>query len=115
MIQRIVKILSVTLLVLFISCSTDPETPPKFRVSNERTENVSLQVKTSGGNTININNVTSGQVTEYSEVAQGTVQVTLTVQGIQTEFTGSFEAQNNKLVTVVAANTTPPSIRIDIQ
>ena len=101
---------------MLLGCSTDPEdVPPKFRVHNERSTNASLQVKTSGGNTININNVQSGQTTEYQEVAEGIVQVTVTIQGETGDFKGSFDAQKNRLFTVAVANTTPPAVRIDVR
>ncbi len=116
MITRIFTVLSIAILLGTSGCSTDPEdTPPKFRVRNERATSASLQVKTSGGNTININNVAPGVTTEYQEVAEGTVQVTVTVQGLQTDFEGTFEAQKNRLFTVAVANTEPPSVRVDVE
>jgi len=112
----ILSLLTVSLLAVAAGCSTDPEdSPPKFRVSNERTTNASLQVKTSGGNTININNVTPGQITEFSEVAEGVVDVTVTIQGETNAIMGSFMAEKNRSFTVVVANTTPPTLRIDVQ
>jgi len=114
--HRVSTIAGIILAGVLLACSTDPEdVPPKFRVQNERGTNASLQVKTSGGNTININNVQPGQTTEYQEVAEGVVQVTVTIQGETGDFKGSFDAQKNRLFTVAVANTTPPAVRIDVQ
>ena len=100
------------LLLASVSCSTDPEALPKFRVRNDRATDASLQVKTSGGNTININNVQPGTTSAYQEVAKGQIDITLTIQGESGDFTGSFLALTNQTYTVVVANTTPPSVNI---
>jgi hypothetical protein len=99
-------------LVLFASCSTDPENPTKFRVRNDRGTDASPQVKTSTGNTINIDNVKPGATSAYQKAATGQVDVTVTIQCETGIFTGGFFVQNNQAFTVVVANTTPPTIAI---
>lgn len=91
-------------------CSNDPDAPPKFRVQNLRLTDASLQVKTSGGNTININNVKPGSVSAYQEVAEGVVEITVSIQNEPGDFKASFVAVNNKTFTIVVNNTTPPAV-----
>lgn len=93
-------------------CSTDPENPPKFRVRNDRGTDASLQVKTSGGSTININNVKPGTTSAYQDIAAGQTDITVTIQSETGSFTGSFVAAINSSYTVVVANTTPPSVNV---
>ncbi len=90
----------------------DPEKPPKFRVKNDRGADASLQVKTSGGNTININNVKPGTLSAYQDVAAGKTDITVDIQGETGSFTGSFVAATNSSYTVVVANTTPPTVNV---
>ena len=93
------------------SCSDDPA-PPQFRVKNERATKASLQVQTSNGNTININNVDAGTTSAYQGVAAGVVDVTVQITGETGDFTASFTAINDQTFTIVVANTTPPTINI---
>ncbi|HEY9784533.1 MAG TPA: hypothetical protein V6D17_03955 [Candidatus Obscuribacterales bacterium] len=69
-------------------------------------------MKTSGGNTININNVKPGTTSAYQEVATGQVDITVTIQGENGSFTASFVAGINSSYTIVVANTTPPSVSV---
>ena len=95
-----------------IACSGDDDTPPTFRVRNDRATDASMQVKTSGGNTININNVKPGVTTAYQGVAPGQVDITVDIQGESGQYTASFVAAANQSFTVVVANTTPPTISV---
>ncbi len=87
--------------------------PPTFRVQNTCNSDASLQVKTSGGNTININNVAPGTISAYQNVEPGIVEVTVVLQGqTNNPYTGTFVAVNNQTFTVVLKPTTPPSITV---
>jgi hypothetical protein len=98
------------LIVTFIACSDEP---PSFRVKNERTQQANVQIQTVS-NTININDALPGTATNYQEVAKGNVTVTAVIQSESFSPSGSFNAEENNNYTVVIANTTPPSIRIDV-
>jgi hypothetical protein len=52
---------------------------PRARITNNGTQKASVQVKTSGGNTININNVDPGTSSDYASYAPGQVTFTITV------------------------------------
>jgi len=110
--KYLISLFAIFLMMSVVACSTDPENPPKFRVRNDRATDASLQVKTSGGNTININNVAPGTTSAYQEVATGQVDITVTIQGQSGQYTAGFLAQINQSYTVVVANTTPPSINV---
>ena len=110
--KYLISLFAIYLMMSVVACSTDPENPPKFRIRNDRATDANLQVKTSGGNTININNVKPGTTSDYQEVATGQVDITVTIQGQSGQYTASFLAQINQSYTVVVANTTPPSINV---
>lgn len=104
--------IAIFFMISVVGCSTDPENPAKFRVQNNRATDASLQVKTSGGNTININNVKPAATSDYQEVATGQVDITVNIQGVSEQYTAGFRAEINQSYTVVVANTTPPSINV---
>ncbi|HCY76065.1 MAG TPA: hypothetical protein DHV28_09105 [Ignavibacteriales bacterium] len=98
------------LLISFIACSDEP---PSFRVKNEYTAKVNFQIKTTA-NTENINDVQSGTVTDYKEVAEGRVEITAEIQGLTDEPTGVFNAERDNNYTLVVTNENPPKVRIDV-
>ncbi len=78
------KLITLSSLVLFIafavtSCKKCKEEDPRARVVNNGTESVSVHIETSGGNTININNVEAGQSSDFASYAAGAVDFTITV------------------------------------
>jgi hypothetical protein len=109
--NKLFSLIAILLLLGFVSCSSDPK-PPQFRVKNDRDTNASLQVKTSEGNTININNVAPGTTSAYQGVAAGLVDITVSIQGEVDDYTASFIAVNDKTFTIVIAATTPPTVSI---
>ena len=97
------------LIVTFIACSDEP---PSFRVKNERPTKANVQIKTVN-NTVNLNDVQPGTVTNYQDVAEGKVEITAGIQNEDFSPTGSFNASNNYNYTIVVVNSTPPSLRVD--
>ena len=63
----------------FASCKKCRNEDPRARVLNNGTENVKVHIETSGGNTININNIDTGQSSDFESYAPGTVEFTITV------------------------------------
>ena len=88
-------------------CSDDP---PQFRVRNDRPSKANVQVKTSGGNTININDVEPGTATPYQGAAEGIIEATATIQNETVSPSTSFRAGNDNSYTIVVANTAPPTL-----
>jgi hypothetical protein len=65
-------------------CSNDA---PRARIINNGTDKASVQIKTSGGNTVNINNVDPGTASDYSSYAAGQVTFTIVVDNLNYEIT----------------------------
>lgn len=93
-------------------CSTSPDNAAYFRVYNARLTKASVQVKTSGGNTININDVESGVTTSYQDAALGSIEVTAGIQSESVSPTATFVVQSSSSYTIVVDTTTPPSLKI---
>jgi hypothetical protein len=76
------KILSFLFLIgclSLASCKKCKNEDPRARVVNNGTKNISVQIQTSGGNTVNINNIDAGQTSEYKNFAEGNVTFTISV------------------------------------
>jgi len=86
---------------------------PEFRVKNELAEKVNMQIQTSGGNTININDVEGGQTTAFQSAAEGTIVVTAVIQNVLVSPKMSFFARNDSHSTIVLQAGEVPSFRID--
>ena len=71
-------------LVLFSACgdNCDKENPTVVLVNNGLTK-ADIQIKTSGGNTENINNIQPGASSEKRNFAPGEIEFTITIQGVQ--------------------------------
>lgn len=104
--MKVVKFFfAVVLAVLFAftldSCKKCKNDQPSARIINNGTQKADVQVKTSGGNTININNVAPGTSSPYASYAPGQVTFTITV------------ASNNYVKAVDVANCYDYDISID--
>ena len=106
-----IGIFSLLFLITLTSCGT--ETDPEFRISNQRSTKANVQVQTSGGNTININDVTVGQVTAFQTTAEGNIIVTAVIQNEAVSPTITFVARKDKQYTIVILTGNIPSLRVD--
>lgn len=81
--KKIVLVLFVGL-VLFSACSDDcdKENPSVVLVNNGLTK-ADIQIKTSGGNTENINNIQPGASSDKRTFSPGDIEFTVTIQGVQ--------------------------------
>jgi hypothetical protein len=61
------------------SCKKSTNEDPRARIINNGTQKASVQIKTSNGNTVNINNVDPGTASTDSSYAAGQVTFTITV------------------------------------
>ncbi len=78
---------------LFISCSECNNENPRARVTNFNTEEVSLQIKTTGGNTENLNNIESKKSSEFKSYSPGEITFIITQKNnkkIETSFDVDF-------------------------
>ncbi len=84
------KILKTLLIVLIAGlfaitingCKKCSGEDPSARILNNGTQKASVQIKTSGGNTVNINNVDPGTSSNYSSYAIGQVTFTIKIKNI---------------------------------
>src|SRR5204863_9948248 len=79
-------ILLLTIAGIFISslsaCKKCKGEDPRARIINHGTDKASVQIKTSGGNTVNINNVDPGTTSAYDSYAPGLVTFTVTIKSV---------------------------------
>lgn len=65
------------------SCSESCDNEePRAKIVNNGTDKASVQIKTSGGNTENINNIESGQTSDWRTFAAGNTEFTVVIQGM---------------------------------
>ena len=75
--------ISMILITGLYGCSDDCENEePRARVNNNGTDKASVQIKTSGGSTENINNIEIGQASAWTSYAPGQTEFTITIQGV---------------------------------
>ena len=96
------------------SCSKCKNEDPAARIINNGTDKASVQIKTSGGNTVNINNVEPGTASAYNSFAAGQVTFTITVKKVDYvkafdlgncyDYDIAIDANNNITSTVIDRN-----------
>jgi len=64
------------------SCAECKNESPRAKITNNGTATASVQIKTSGGNTVNINNVDPGTSSAYSGYAAGITTFTISVSNL---------------------------------
>lgn len=108
--KKLFTILLLAVVFAFINtgCSDDCDgTDPKVQLINNGTGKADVQIKTSGGNTENINNIQPGASSENRSFSQGSIEFTITIQGVQDPIVYSLEifTCNEYKVTVNEDNT----------
>jgi hypothetical protein len=63
----------------FQSCKKCKGEDPISKIVNNGTESVSVQIQTSGGNTVNINNILPGETSESESFAVGSIDYTISI------------------------------------
>jgi len=80
--KKIIILISVLVLSLGLNyCNSCDGENPRVILNNGASNNASVQVQTSGGNTININNIAPGASSAQQSFAPGTITFTITIQG----------------------------------
>lgn len=67
------------LFVGFSACKKCKKEDPVSRIVNNGTESTSVQIQTTGGNTVNINNIQPGETSEDKSFAEGIVTFTISI------------------------------------
>lgn len=111
-----VAIILITVLAItgLSSCNKCKNEDPSARIINNGTEKASVQIKTSGGSTTNINNVEPSTSSSYASYAAGSVTFTITVsyndyvESVQMEdcynYDIAIDANNNITTTAIDRN-----------
>ena len=107
----LIGIIGVACIILLNTCADEAD--PQFRITNERSDKANVQIQTTGGNTININDVASGQTTAYQSAPEGDIVVTAVIQNETISPTATFFASKDTRTTIVILGGIPPTIRID--
>ena len=76
--KKFIPVLLLVFSMIIVGCKCKNE-EPRARVINEGSEEISVQIMTSGGNTENINNIAPGETSEFKYYAPGEVQFTIVV------------------------------------
>lgn len=87
----LIAILGVSLLSQTACDECDGENP-RARIVNSGTKDASVQIKTSGGNTENLNNVASGTTSDYRSYSAGLTTFTISVDKV--DYVKSLEMSN---------------------
>jgi hypothetical protein len=74
--------LAFSILFTLASCNKCDNEDPRARIINNSNEKASVQIQTSGGNTVNINNIDPGQASAYDSYAPGTVTFTIKIKNV---------------------------------
>lgn len=83
----IILILAGLFAITLNGCKKCKNEDPRARIINNGSDKASVQIKTSGGNTVNINNVDQGTSSAYSSYAAGQTTFTIKVNSIDYAYT----------------------------
>lgn len=84
-------VLATTLFASLESCKKCKKENPRARITNNSNNSVSVQIMTTGGNTVNINNIAPGATSDYASYAPGLVTFTVKITG--TDYVKSVEME----------------------
>ncbi|MCL4547092.1 MAG: hypothetical protein M1495_00805 [Bacteroidetes bacterium] len=102
-----IGILGLIFFVLINGCSSN--TDPQFRMRNEQSNKVNVNIQTTGSNKFSINNIEPGQTTDYQKFSEGNITVTVVTQNES----ASFLAAKNTHYTIVISTGKPPTVHVD--
>lgn len=98
--KKIVFIISLFFSLFLLGCACDGE-DPSVVLTNNGTGKADIQIKTSGGNTENINNVTTGTSSERRTFKSGDIEFTVNIQGVTDPVVYVLQANSCNDYTVV--------------
>lgn len=108
--KTLATVATIVLCLSLFGCSKEK---PKVRVNNQRPQITDVQLKRSGGNTYNMNDVGGNSTTGYIEVDVSNYEVDAKPENVTGNATTFFLAEEDKTYTIVVLNTTPPTVRVD--
>ena len=108
--KKIAFIISLCFSLFLLGCGCDGE-DPSVVLTNNGTGKADIQIKTSGGNTENINNIMPGTSSERRTFKSGDIEFTINIQGVNDPVVYVLHANscNDYTVTVKPDNTVTSS------
>ena len=109
--KKVAFFLSLFICLSIIGCdSCDSENPTVLLVNNG-TGKADIQIKTSGGNTENMNNIEPGTSSDRRTFAPGDIEFTISIQGVNDDIVYVLHTEfcNDYTVTINSDNTVTSS------
>jgi len=91
--KKIAFIISLCFSLFLLGCGCDGE-DPSVVLTNNGTGKADIQIKTSGGNTENINNIMPGTSSERRTFKSGDIEFTINIQGVNDPVVYVLRANN---------------------
>jgi len=107
------KITLLSVILLTVALAACSEENPSFRVRNDLSNKINVQVKPDVGNTLNLNDVDGGASTGFITISKGGNTVKASIQGESEEPSIEFTAEMDYNYTAVVHNTDPPVMSIE--
>ena len=103
--------ISLCLFFSLISCASCDGENPSVLLTNNGTGKADIQIKTSGGNTENINNIEPGTSSERRTFDPGDIEFTISIQGVNDDIVYVLKANdcNDYTVTINPDNSVASS------
>ncbi len=109
--KKIALLISCGICLFIIGCANCDGENPSVLLTNKGTDKASIQIKTSGGNTENINNIGTGSSSERRTFAPGNIEFTISVSGVNDPIVYVLKASScyDYTVTINSDNTVTAS------
>ena len=103
--------ISLCVCLSLISCDSCDGENPSVQLVNNGTGKADIQIKTSGGNTVNMNNIEPGTSSDRRTFARGDIEFTISIQGVQDDIVYVLHTDfcNDYTVTINSDNTVTSS------
>ena len=103
--------ISLCVCLSLISCDSCDGENPSVQVVNNGTGKADIQIKTSGGNTENMNSIEPGTTSERRAFDRGDIEFTISIQGVQDDIVYVLPANycNDYTVTINPDNSVTSS------
>lgn len=109
--QTLTGIICFTAFILLYGHVAD--TDPQFRIKNEQSEEINVQIETSNGATVTIDDIQPGETTEFQSAPVGDIAAKAVIENVSLSPSDSFFATKNTRYTVVVISGSSPMLRID--
>ncbi|MBK8943658.1 MAG: hypothetical protein IPM32_00165 [Ignavibacteriae bacterium] len=80
--KRVIYLFVITFGLMLLGCSNCDGENPTIKLVNNGTGKADIQIKTSGGNTENINNILVGSASSKRSFDEGNIEFTINIQGV---------------------------------